>query len=164
VNAKVPSKLILVGEGPDLPKLQSKIAAMGLTHRVHFLGKQDDVAQVVSIADLMLLPSEKESFGLVALEAMACGVPTIGSIAGGIPELVQHGITGFLAPVGRTDEMAAYAVELLQDVKRYADFREACLKRAHREFCDEKISSQYEEIYYRVLGLPATVPLSVCQA
>ena len=88
VNAAMPAKLILVGEGPDLPKLQTKIAAMGLSDRVHLMGKQDDVAQVVSIADLMLLPSEKESFGLVALEAMACGVPTIGSLAGGIPELV----------------------------------------------------------------------------
>ncbi|MBW5446606.1 N-acetyl-alpha-D-glucosaminyl L-malate synthase BshA [Cohnella sp. CFH 77786] len=164
VNAEIPSKLILVGEGPDLPKLQSKISAMGLTDRVVFLGKQDDVAQVVSIADLMLLPSEKESFGLVALEAMACGVPTIGSLAGGIPELVQHGITGYLAPVGHTEEMGAYAVELLRDEKRYADFREACLQRAHREFCDQKISSQYEQIYYRVLGLPAPQPFTACQA
>jgi L-malate glycosyltransferase len=164
VNAEVPSKLLLVGEGPDLPKLQTKIANMGLTHRVHFLGKQDDVAQVVSIADLMLLPSEKESFGLVALEAMACGVPTIGSLAGGIPELVQHGVTGYLAPIGRTDEMAAYAIELLNNEKRYADFREACLKRARTDFCDALISKQYEEIYYRVLGMPVELPEPVCKA
>lgn len=164
VNAKIPTKLILVGEGPDLPKLQTKIAKLGLTDRVVFLGKQDDVAQVVSVADLMLLPSEKESFGLVALEAMACGVPTIGSLAGGIPELVQHGVTGYLAPVGDTDQMAAFAVELLQDTKRYADFREACLQRARHEFCDAKISAQYEEIYYRVLGLPVEVSIPVCQA
>jgi N-acetyl-alpha-D-glucosaminyl L-malate synthase BshA len=163
VNAKVPSKLLLVGEGPDLPKLQTKIANMGLTHKVHFMGKQDDVAQVVSIADLMLLPSEKESFGLVALEAMACGVPTIGSLAGGIPELVQHGVTGYLAPIGHTEEMAGYAVELLQDPVRYANFREACLKRARTEFCDERITKQYEEIYYRVLGIPAELPEPVCK-
>jgi L-malate glycosyltransferase len=163
VNAKVPSKLLLVGEGPDLPKLQTKIANMGLTHKVHFMGKQDDVAQVVSIADLMLLPSEKESFGLVALEAMACGVPTIGSLAGGIPELVQHGITGYLAPIGHTEEMGRYAVELLQDPVRYANFREACLKRARTEFCDERITKQYEEIYYRVLGIPAELPEAVCK-
>ncbi|MDB4867015.1 MAG: bshA [Cohnella sp.] len=163
VNAKVPSKLLLVGEGPDLPKLQTKIANMGLTHKVHFMGKQDDVAQVVSMADLMLLPSEKESFGLVALEAMACGVPTIGSLAGGIPELVQHGVTGYLAPIGHTEEMAGYAVELLQDPVRYANFREACLKRARTEFCDERITKQYEEIYYRVLGIPAELPEPVCK-
>lgn len=164
VNAALPAKLILVGEGPDLPKLQTKIEAMGLSDRVHFLGKQDDVAQVVSIADLMLLPSEKESFGLVGLEAMACGVPTIGSLAGGIPELVRHGVTGYLAPIGDVDTMADYAISLLQDRKRYADFREACLIRARTEFCDEKISSQYEQIYYRVLGIEADVPVTLCKA
>ena len=162
VNAKLPSRLILVGEGPDIPKLQAQIAALNLTDRVVFLGKQDDVAQVVSIADLLLLPSEKESFGLVALEAMACGVPTVGSTAGGIPELVKHGETGYLAPVGHTDEMAAYALELLRDDKKYAAFREACIRRAREHFCDAKISAQYERIYYRVLGLPADVPVPVC--
>ncbi|TVY04597.1 N-acetyl-alpha-D-glucosaminyl L-malate synthase BshA [Cohnella terricola] len=162
VNAAMPAKLVLVGEGPDLPKIQSKIQAMGLTERVHFLGKQDDVAQVISIADLLLLPSEKESFGLVALEAMACGVPTIGSVAGGIPELVQHGTTGFLSPIGNTDDMAANALKLLNNEKLYADFREACLQRAHHVFCDELITSQYEEIYYRVLGMPLEAPVPAC--
>jgi len=163
VNAKVPSKLLLVGEGPDLPKIQTKIQAMGLGHRVHFLGKQDDVAHVISTADLMLLPSEKESFGLVALEAMACGVPTIGSTAGGIPELVQHGKTGFLSNIGNTDEMAANALKLLTDDQLYAQFREAGLQRAHGVFCDELISRQYEEIYYRVLGMPVAAPMSACE-
>ncbi|TFE30031.1 N-acetyl-alpha-D-glucosaminyl L-malate synthase BshA [Cohnella luojiensis] len=162
VNAKTPAKLVLVGEGPDLPKIQSKIQAMGLTHRVHFLGKQDDVAQVISIADLMLLPSEKESFGLVALEAMACGVPTIGSIAGGIPELVQHGITGFLSPIGNTDDMADNALKLLTNEKLSAEFREACLQRAHCVFDDKLITAQYEEIYYRVLGMPLATPVPMC--
>jgi len=162
VNDRIPSKLVLVGEGPDLPKIQTKIQVMGLTHRVHFLGKQDDVAQVISIADLMLLPSEKESFGLVALEAMACGVPTIGSIAGGIPELVQNGITGFLSPIGNTDEMADNALRLLSNDKMFADFREACIERAHHVFCDKLITAQYEEIYYRVLGIPLAAPVSAC--
>ncbi|MFB9275240.1 N-acetyl-alpha-D-glucosaminyl L-malate synthase BshA [Cohnella cellulosilytica] len=163
VNAATPAKLVLVGEGPDLPRIQTKIQAMGLTHRVHFLGKQDDVAQVISIADLMLLPSEKESFGLVALEAMACGVPTIGSLAGGIPELVEHGRTGFLSPIGDTDAMAANALKLLTNEKLYADFREACLQRAHHVFCNELITAQYEEIYYRVLGMPLEVPVPACK-
>jgi N-acetyl-alpha-D-glucosaminyl L-malate synthase BshA len=163
VNARTPSRLVLVGEGPDLPKIQTKIQAMGLTDRVHFLGKQDDVAQVISIADLMLLPSEKESFGLVALEAMACGVPTIGSVAGGIPELVQHGRTGYLSTIGDTDDMAANALKLLLDEKLYADFREACLQRAHHVFCDKLITSQYEEIYYRVLGTPLESPVPACK-
>lgn len=164
VSAKVPSKLLLVGEGPDMPKIQAKIDAMGLSHRVHYMGKQDDVAQVISMADLLLLPSEKESFGLVALEAMACGVPTIGSVAGGIPELVVDGQTGFLSPIGKTEEMASNAVRLLTDAKLYAEFREACLARARSEFCNDRIMAQYERIYYRVLGIEAEVPLPVCEA
>jgi len=163
VQATTKAKLVLVGEGPDLPRIQTKIQAMGLSHRVHFLGKQDDVAQVISIADLMLLPSEKESFGLVALEAMACGVPTIGSQAGGIPELVEHGRTGFLSPIGDTDDMAANALMLLTDEKLYADFREACLQRAHHVFCNELITAQYEAIYYRVLGIKQDVPVPACK-
>lgn len=164
VNAQIPAKLVLVGEGPDLPKLQSKIDSLGLTERVILTGKQDDVARLISTADLLLLPSEKESFGLVALEAMACGVPTIGSTAGGIPELIQHGKTGYLAPIGDTDAMADYALTLLSDPQRYADFREACLDRAQTEFCDEKISSQYEQIYYRVLGSQVKHPVTLCEA
>lgn len=163
VNAMVPSKLLLVGEGPDLPKIQTKINALGLQDRVHFLGKQDDVAQVISIADLMLLPSEKESFGLVALEAMACGVPTIGSVAGGIPELVVSGKTGYLSSIGNTEEMAENALRLLTDEQHYADFRKAGLQRAHHVFCDELITAQYEEIYYRVLGMPLKVAVQACQ-
>ncbi|THF78402.1 N-acetyl-alpha-D-glucosaminyl L-malate synthase BshA [Cohnella fermenti] len=164
VAARVPSRLLLVGEGPDLPKIQAKIETMGLGHRVHLLGKQDDVAQVVSLADLMLLPSEKESFGLVALEAMACGVPTIGSEAGGIPELVVHGKTGYLAPIGCTDRMADYAAELLTDERKYAEFRENCLHRARTEFCNDRITAEYERIYYRVLGIEADIPVPVCEA
>jgi N-acetyl-alpha-D-glucosaminyl L-malate synthase BshA len=162
VNARTPAKLVLVGEGPDLPKIQTKINALGLAHRVHFLGKQDDVAQVISIADLMLLPSEKESFGLVALEAMACGVPTIGSVAGGIPELVQHGKTGFLSPIGNTNDMADNALKLLLNDSLYAEFKAACLQRAHCVFDDKLITAQYEEIYYRVLGMPLAKPVPVC--
>jgi len=164
VSAELPAKLILVGEGPDLPRIQAKIEAMGLSRQVFFLGKQEDVAQVISIADLLLLPSEKESFGLVALEAMACGVPTIGSMAGGIPELVVHGQTGYLAPVGHTEEMAGYAVRLLKDEALYARFREAGLVRARTEFCSERMTALYEKIYYRVLGIETEASLPACQA
>ncbi|KAA9006266.1 N-acetyl-alpha-D-glucosaminyl L-malate synthase BshA [Paenibacillus spiritus] len=152
VSKQIPSRLLLVGEGPDLPKIQAKISEMGLEDRVRFLGKQDEIAQVISLADLLLLPSEKESFGLVALEAMACGVPTVGSEAGGIPELVQHGVTGYLAPIGDTEAMAEHAVRLLGDEELAARFREACLHRACSEFCNNRITNQYEDIYYRVLG------------
>ncbi|GGO04261.1 N-acetyl-alpha-D-glucosaminyl L-malate synthase BshA [Saccharibacillus kuerlensis] len=159
VNRELPSKLLLVGEGPDMPKVQSRIRELGLEDRVHFLGKQDEIAQVISLADILLLPSEKESFGLVALEAMACGVPTVGSEAGGIPELVEHGVTGCLAPIGDTEGMAGYAIALLSDPVKKSAMREACLERAYTMFCDQKIMREYENIYYRVLGrkLPGAV-------
>jgi N-acetyl-alpha-D-glucosaminyl L-malate synthase BshA len=163
VQRKVPAKLLLVGEGPDLPKIRCKIEDLGLQDKVFFLGKQDQIAEVISMADVLLLPSEKESFGLVALEAMACGVPTIGSQAGGVPELVVHGSTGYLAEIGNTEAMADYAVELLSDEAMAERFREACLTRARTVFCDELITRQYEEIYYRVLGreVPDLKPISV---
>jgi N-acetyl-alpha-D-glucosaminyl L-malate synthase BshA len=163
VSAKMPARLLLVGEGPELSKVQWQVESLGLSDRVTFLGKQDDVAQVISVADLLLLPSEKESFGLVALEAMACGVPTIGSLAGGIPELVAHGSTGFLAPVGDTERMAEYAIRLLGDDAMYARFREACLERARTIFCNDRITAEYERIYYRVLGIEADIPIPVCE-
>jgi N-acetyl-alpha-D-glucosaminyl L-malate synthase BshA len=152
INERLPSRLMLVGEGPDLAKLQARAAEQGLEDRIIFMGKQDDVAQVISLADLMLLPSEKESFGLVALEAMACGVPTIASTAGGLPELISHGETGYLAPVGDTERMAQYALELLTDDARYRAFSEACIRRARSSFSSERIAMQYESVYYRVLG------------
>ncbi|WDH97258.1 N-acetyl-alpha-D-glucosaminyl L-malate synthase BshA [Paenibacillus urinalis] len=151
VNRELPTKLILVGEGPDLPKIQCKIQELGLTDRVHLLGKQDDVAQVISMADLLLLPSEKESFGLVALEAMACGVPTIGSTAGGIPELVTHGSTGLLAGIGDTQQMAEYVLMLLRNEEMMKSYKQACLDRASDHFDIDKITAQYEQIYSRVL-------------
>lgn len=151
VQEEVPAKLLFVGEGPDLPKIQWKIREMGLEDKVHFLGKQDDIAQVISMADVLLLPSEKESFGLVALEAMACGVPTVGSIAGGIPELVTHGETGFLAPIGDVNAMAEHCLTLLTQPEQMKRFREACLHRAKNDFSSERMMQTYESIYYRVL-------------
>ncbi|CAM3972380.1 N-acetyl-alpha-D-glucosaminyl L-malate synthase BshA [Paenibacillus alkaliterrae] len=162
VSRKLPSKLLLVGEGPELSKMQCRIRQLGLEDRVHFLGKQEDVAQVISMADVLLLPSEKESFGLVALEAMACGVPTIGSDAGGIPELVTHGETGFLSAIGDVEDMAANAERLLTDDKLHEQFKKACMFRARHEFCNDVITTQYEQIYYRVLGIEADLPVAVC--
>lgn len=152
VNKEVPSRLLFVGEGPELSKIIAQVKKLGLQERVAFCGKQDDIAQVISLADVMLLPSEKESFGLVALEAMACGVPTVGSNAGGIPELITHGETGYLADIGDTEQMAQYAIRLLKDNELYARFYDACLERARKTFCNDLITLQYEEIYYRVLG------------
>jgi L-malate glycosyltransferase len=155
VHETVPSKLLFVGEGPDLPKVMAKAKELGLNDRIVFCGKQDDVAEVLSLADVMLLPSEKESFGLVALEAAACGVPTVGSNAGGIPELIQHGVTGYLAPIGDITTMAEYVKQLLTDDALYQRVSAACQDRARNVFCDELISRKYESIYYRVLGIQA---------
>lgn len=162
VAKEIPARLLLVGEGPELTKIQCKITELGIADKVQFMGKQEDVAQVISTADLLLLPSEKESFGLVALEAMACGVPTIGSRAGGIPELVLHGETGFLATIGDTATMAEHALELLRDNEKYAAFRAACLRRATTEFCSDRIRLEYERIYYRVLGIEAELNEPAC--
>jgi N-acetyl-alpha-D-glucosaminyl L-malate synthase BshA len=152
VAKRIPSRLLFVGEGPELSKIIAKVKELGLADKVSFCGKQDDVAQVISMADVMLLPSEKESFGLVALEAMACGVPTVGSNAGGIPELITHGESGFLADIGDTETMAKYTIQLLEDKELYERMVVACLHRARHTFCNDLIRKQYEEIYYRVLG------------
>ncbi|WP_068775432.1 N-acetyl-alpha-D-glucosaminyl L-malate synthase BshA [Paenibacillus sp. FJAT-26967] len=152
VSKDVPSRLLFVGEGPELSKVISHVKELGLSDRVTFCGKQDDVAQLISLGDVMLLPSEKESFGLVALEAMACGVPTVGSRAGGIPELVTHGETGFLTDIGDTERMAEHVRELLTNDRLYEQMSAACLDRARTTFCNDRITMQYEEIYYRVLG------------
>jgi N-acetyl-alpha-D-glucosaminyl L-malate synthase BshA len=151
VAKTIPSRLLFVGEGPELSKIIAKVKQLGLADKVSFCGKQDDVAQLISLADVMLLPSEKESFGLVALEAMACGVPTVGSNAGGIPELITHGESGFLADIGDTETMAKYAIQLLTEKELYGRMVDACLYRARHTFCNDLIRKQYEEIYYRVL-------------
>jgi N-acetyl-alpha-D-glucosaminyl L-malate synthase BshA len=152
VAKKIPSRLIFVGEGPELCKIIEQVKELGLTDRVAFCGRQDDVAQIISLADVNLLPSEKESFGLVALEAMACGVPTVASNAGGIPELITHGESGYLAEIGDTEAMVNYTLKLLTDRELYARMVEACQYRARFTFCNDRIRKQYEEIYYRVLG------------
>lgn len=155
VNRHMPTRLLFVGEGPDLSKVMSRVKELGLMDRVIFCGKQEDVAQIISLADVMILPSEKESFGLVALEAMACGVPTVGSNTGGIPELIIHGETGFLEDVGDTEQMAEDVLKLLRDDQLYKRISKSCLYRAQVYFCDNVITEQYEQIYYRVLGRKA---------
>lgn len=151
VNKKVPSRLILVGEGPEWPLAVQLAKELGLESRIDFLGKQNEVARLISLADLLLLPSSKESFGLVALEAMACGVPTVSSNAGGLPEVVTHGETGYLAEVGDVSSMARFAVQLLSDPELYDRFSAAGLQRAREEFCAEKIADQYEALYQKVI-------------
>lgn len=152
VHQQIPARLVLVGEGPDMPKVRYRIQELGLEDYVHFLGKQDEIAQVISLADVLLLPSEKESFGLVSLEAMACGVPTIGTRVGGIPEVITHGETGYLAEIGDTMSMAKYACIILSNDELAQRMGIACLYRAQHVFCHDLITSDYEQIYYRVLN------------
>lgn len=152
VNRHLPARMLYVGEGPERADIMRLVRERGLEEKVSFLGKQEDVLPVLSMADLLLLPSENESFGLVVLEAMACGVPSVASDAGGLPEVIRHGETGFLAPVGDVAAMADHAVTLLSDEGLYRAMSEACLHRARHVFNGSKTASLYEAIYYRILG------------
>ncbi|WP_124727366.1 N-acetyl-alpha-D-glucosaminyl L-malate synthase BshA [Staphylospora marina] len=151
VNREIPSRLLLVGEGPELPKVMERVNELELQDKVIFLGNQDEVSQLISLADLLLLPSAKESFGLVALEAMACGVPTVASNIGGIPEVVEDGVTGFLSEVGDVEKMAMDAVRLLKNEALARQFSEAGLQRVKTKFCGLRIVKEYEELYREVL-------------
>jgi N-acetyl-alpha-D-glucosaminyl L-malate synthase BshA len=151
VQAQVPSRLCLVGDGPDRDAAEREIAALGLQDRARFIGKVENVAEVLTWADLYLLPSNSESFGLSALEAMACGVPVIGTRVGGLPEVVEHGVSGHLSGVGDTEDMAAGAVALLADPARMEAARQASRARA-AQFATDKVVPRYEEVYAAVAG------------
>lgn len=151
VREQVPTKLLLVGEGPELSVAREMVWGLGLGDDVRFLGRQDEVASLFAAADLLLLPSEKESFGLVALEAMASGTPVIGSLAGGIPEVVTHGVTGFLSPVGDVQSMTNDAIRLLTDASLYATFQRSGLESAKENFNLHDKVMQYERIYENLL-------------
>ena len=151
INKILPSKLLLVGEGPDAILARRQVNKKSLTDRVIFLGNQDRVEAILPLADLFLLPSEEESFGLAALEALACGLPVIGTSGTGLVEVVEEGVNGFLFPVGDTSGMAAAGIELLSDKKRLSEFKEAAHTLASERFRDDKIIPQYESYYQRIL-------------
>ncbi len=151
VSEKIPSKLLLVGDGQDRPKAEQQCRELGIAENVRFLGKQDAVEEILSVADLFLMPSESESFGLAALEAMACKVPVVSSNTGGLPELNIQGVTGFLSDVGDTKSMADHAIYILEDKERLKTFKENALKRA-KEFNLSLILPIYEEYYKEVIA------------
>ena len=151
VRKKVPSKLLLIGDGPDRSKAEWLAVQKGIHDHVIFLGKQDRVQEKLAISDVMLLPSELESFGLAALEAMACKVVPIATRVGGIPEVIEHGKSGYLANVGDVDAMAQYAIDLLTDDGRLKQMAQQARAMAQSRFCASKIIPQYEEFYRRVL-------------
>lgn len=162
IQEEIPAKLLLIGEGPEWSAINELVSQLHLTDKVLFLGKQDEVAQMISSADLLLLPSEKESFGLVALEAMACGVPTIGTSSGGLPEVVKHGETGYLCEVGDTEGMARCALNLLQNPDLYRKFQREGIQRARTHFCAPDSVKAYEAVYEHVVEQKSenNVPLS----
>jgi N-acetyl-alpha-D-glucosaminyl L-malate synthase BshA len=152
VRKQVPSKLLLIGDGPDRSQAEWLTVQKGIHEQVIFLGKQDRVNEKLAMADVMLLPSQLESFGLAALEAMACQVVPIATRVGGIPEVIEHGTSGFLADVGDVDTMARYAIELLSDESKLREMGKASRAAAQSKFCTSRIIPQYEEFYRRVLG------------
>jgi N-acetyl-alpha-D-glucosaminyl L-malate synthase BshA len=150
VRAEIPAKLMFVGDGPERQKVEMLCREMGLCEDIRFLGKQDAVEELLAVADLFVMPSASESFGLSALEAMACEVPVISSNTGGLPEVNIHGKTGYLSDIGNVDEMAKYALMILKDADRHQAFRAAALENAKR-FSLENILPAYEDYYEEVI-------------
>ena len=149
-----PARLMMVGDGPDRPAAERLSRELGLGDKVSFLGKLKNPLEALSIADLFLLPSESESFGLAALEAMACGVPVVASEAGGLPEVIRHGVSGMLAPVGDVDTMGDHAAFLL-DPAHHERFRNQARERAAR-FGIDTVLPAYLEAYDRILQPQST--------
>ncbi len=150
VQEKIPSKLLLIGDGPERRNMEDLCRKLKLCDEIRFLGKQDAVEELLAVADLFLMPSESESFGLAALEAMACEVPVISSNIGGLPEVNIHGVTGFLSNVGDVEDMANNAIRLLKDKALLTQFRANALKQAER-FDIEHILPEYENYYREVI-------------
>ncbi|CAN7347458.1 N-acetyl-alpha-D-glucosaminyl L-malate synthase BshA [Rossellomorea sp. LjRoot5] len=151
IQKEIPSKLLLVGDGPEMTLICKQVKELGLEDRVLFLGKQDNLEELYSISDIKLLLSEKESFGLVALEAMACGVPSIGTNVGGIPEVIEDGYNGFICEIGNVKQIAGKALQLMKDEKLHMELSKNALQTARTKFHSSKIVEQYEQIYKNLL-------------
>ena len=150
VHDKVPSKLLLIGDGPERKSLEDLCRKVGVCKETLFLGKQDAIEELLAVADLFIMPSASESFGLAALEAMACEVPVISSNVGGIPEVNLQGETGFLSDMGNVDEMASYAIRLLKNENMLQQFRKNALENA-KKYDIQHILPQYENYYEEVM-------------
>ena len=150
VHEQIPSKLLLVGDGPERQNLEILCRDLNLSEYVRFLGKQDPVEELLAVSDLFLMPSETESFGLAALEAMACQVPVIASNAGGIPEIMIQGVTGFMSDVGDVDDMSSRAISILIDDQLHNQFKIQALEHA-KKYDLEKVLPKYEAFYEKVL-------------
>jgi L-malate glycosyltransferase len=147
IRKQLPAKLLLVGDGPEMPVVSRLVEELGLNEDVRFLGKQDRLDELYSISDVKLLLSEKESFGLVLLEAMACGVPCIGTTIGGIPEVIEDGETGFLCELGNVEEVAEKAMQILTDPHLHTYMAKQAVQTVYKKFHSREIVGQYEDIY-----------------
>ena len=150
IRRQLPATLLMVGDGPDREEAEREAREGGVAADVKFLGRLDTVANLLQASDLFLLPSQTESFGLAALEAMACGVPVVATRAGGLPDLIQDDITGILEPPGSVEAMARRATDLLRDNDRVAAMRRAAVARA-AEFSNDRVVPQYEALYRKIL-------------
>ncbi|NLX42402.1 MAG: N-acetyl-alpha-D-glucosaminyl L-malate synthase BshA, partial [Chloroflexi bacterium] len=159
VRARMQARLLMVGDGPTASLAMQTAVELGVADRVHFIGVVEQIEPIIQQANLLLLPSATESFGLVALEAMASGVPVIASDAGGIPEVVIHGKTGYLAPVGDVESMAAHAIALLEDTELYSQVSQNAHEWAAQHFDSRVQVARYEQVYRRALGLDQDQPV-----
>ncbi|MGH9331146.1 MAG: N-acetyl-alpha-D-glucosaminyl L-malate synthase BshA [Vicinamibacterales bacterium] len=152
IRARVRARLALVGDGPDLEEATQRMAAARLDQEVVVLGEQHDMVPILSVSDLFLLPSAQESFGLAALEAMACGVPVVASRVGGLPEVITDAVDGFLRPVDDIEAMAQIAVAVLTDSALHRGIAEQAVRTVRERFCLERVVPMYEEYYRTVLN------------
>jgi len=152
VAKEIPAQLILVGDGPDRSAAEWLVHDLKIQSKVHFVGKLERVDELLPFADIMLMPSELESFGLAALEAMACKVPSIATSVGGVPELIEDGVTGLLYPVGDVDSMSLGVLGLLNDTKRLNAMRDEGRKTAQQQFCSSLVVPHYVRYYEHVLA------------
>src|SRR5699024_7340021 len=152
IREQVTAKLLLVGEGPESSTAFQLVKKLGLQDHVLFLGKQKKVNDLLSISDLKLLLSEQESFGLVLLESMSSKVPCIGTKVGGIPEVIDHGKTGYLVELGDIKQAATYAIELLSHAQLWQEFSNNAHTFAHTHFHSKQIVKQYMDLYDKVLS------------
>ncbi|HLH39401.1 MAG TPA: N-acetyl-alpha-D-glucosaminyl L-malate synthase BshA [Bryobacteraceae bacterium] len=152
VRKHVDARLLMAGDGPDRGPAESLACDLGLAGHVEFLGKRDHIERLIPTADVLLLPSEMEAFGLAALEAMACAVPPVATRTGGVSELITHGVDGYVEPVGDITAQSARAIELLTDDRLYARIATAARKTAETRYCTSKIIPLYERMYTRVIG------------
>jgi N-acetyl-alpha-D-glucosaminyl L-malate synthase BshA len=152
IRREVPARLLLVGDGPEMGTAYRTARALGIEPLLDVVGEQEEVLSLMSVADVFLLPSLQESFGLAALEAMACGVPVVASNVGGLPEVVEHGVSGFLHPLDALDEMAASALSVLTDADRGRRVGAAARRRVEDRFDASTIVPQYEAYYREIVG------------